>query len=131
MVTVAVRSRANTRCRMRLRTGTAALAARDGQLDGNLRVGAAQRILEREMHVRRDVVAAHRLAPCARTGAACASAEDAAEQVAAVEAAEVEVAEVDVRSAGGAGTPVLRAIAVVLLALLLIGEHVVGRLHFL
>src|SRR6266404_831010 len=71
------------------------------------------------------------LAPRARTGTARAAAEDAAEQVADVEAAEVEVAEVDVRSARGTGPPVLRAVAVVLLALLLIGKHVVGRLHFL
>ena len=58
-----------------------------------------------------------------------AAAEHPAEDVADV--AEVEVAEVDVRAAGRAGPPVLRAEAVVLLALLRIGEHVVRALHLL
>src|SRR6266536_6094551 len=80
-----------------LRAGAAALAAGGRRLDGHLGLGAAQRVLEREVHQRLDVVAAQRLplrAHAPRTAAA-APPEEPAEQVA--EVAEVEVAEVDGR----------------------------------
>src|SRR5206468_223241 len=75
----------------RARASAAALTARHGQLDGHLDLGAVERVLEREMHLRDDVIAAHRL-PLHAGSAARAAAEDAAEQVA--EVADVEAAEV-------------------------------------
>src|SRR4029077_8441916 len=53
---------ADDRRRARPRPGTTALAAGDRQLDGHLHLGAVQRILEREMDLGDDVVAAHGLA---------------------------------------------------------------------
>src|SRR3954471_7500924 len=94
----AVALRADDRRGAGLRARTAALRARDGQLDRHLRLGAAQRVLEREPHLGLDVRPAHRLgarAPAAASPAGAADvAEDAAEDVAEV-AAPLEVAEVD------------------------------------
>src|SRR5581483_10049227 len=47
--------------RSRLRAGAAALGARDGQLDRHLRLGALERVLEGEAHLRLHVRAAYRL----------------------------------------------------------------------
>src|SRR5205814_6636898 len=121
--------RADHRRRPGPRTGAAALAARRRQLHGHLRLGPAQRVLEREVHLRLDVVAAQRLPPRARGGAA-ATAEDAAEQIADV--ADVEAAEVEVDVlAARTRAPIRRAETVVRLALLRVGEHVIRGLHLL
>src|SRR5207253_901126 len=107
----AVALRADDGSGARPRAGAAALAARGHHLDRHLRVDAVQRVLEREVHLRLDVVPAHGLARGTRARASAPASEDPAEDVS--EIAEVEVPEVDVRPAGGTGTPVLRAEAVV------------------
>ena len=106
--------------------GAAALAARRVHLDGNLRLHALERVLEGEVDDRLDVGAAHpgRLSPAAP---AAPGAEDPAEDVA--EIADVEVAEVEV--AASEARRAVGAEGVVLLALVGVGQEVVGRLDVL
>src|SRR6185503_15001681 len=113
------------------RSGAAALRARDRQLDGHLRLGSAQRVIERETHLGLDVGATHRLLP--RTTSGGAAAEDVAE-ASPEDVAEVEVAEVDVDAAWARprrAAAVRRAEAVVCLPLLGVREDVVRGLHLL
>ena len=113
-----------------LRAGAAALAARGRHLDRHLRLDAAQRVLEREVHLaprrrcraglargarararRRRRRRSRRRCRRGRRGRSCRS-----------------------RRSGrrpGPAAPFCRAEAVVLLALLGVGEHVVRRLHLL
>src|SRR6266508_248530 len=118
------------RRRAGLRTGAAAFAACGRQLDRNPDLGAPERVLEGELHLDRDVVAANRLTACARPPAGPA-AEDAAEQVAEIADVEPAEVEVDVLPARPGTAAVRRAEAVVLLALRVVREHVVGGLHLL
>src|SRR5262249_633245 len=126
--TATIALRADDRSRAGLCAGAAALRAGDGQLYRDLRLGAVQGVLERETHLGLDVRAAHRLR--ARAASAAAVAEDVPEDVAEVP----EIAEVDVDAAGArprSAAPVRRAVAVVCLPLLCVGEDVVRRLHLL
>src|SRR5207247_7877468 len=127
--TAAVAFRADLRRRAGLRARAVALGARRLQRDRDLRLDALERVLEGEIDLHLDVAAALGAgSSAARPAAAAAAAEDAAEEIA--EVADVEVAEVDV-AALEAAAPVRRAEGVVLLALLRIGEQVVGALDFL
>src|SRR5262249_17884766 len=122
--------RADLRRRAGLRAGAAALAARRLDLDRHLHLDALERVLEGEAHRGLDVGAAlpGRLPRPARAATAAAPAEEPAAEVA--EVAEVEVGEA--RAAGPAGdAAVRRAPGVVLLALLGVGEDVVGALDLL
>src|SRR6185436_9192837 len=121
--------------RPRLGAGAAALTTGRRHLDGNLRLETTQRVLERQPDRNLDVGAALRLRP---SPTRLPTVEDPAEQiaevaevvdgeVAAAAAAEVDVTGIEARAA----TTVRRAEPVVLLALLRIGERVVGILDFL
>ena len=119
---------ARLRQRARLRARSLARRARRLEADGNRRLHAAQRVLEREVELHLDVAAA----PAARglrAHAAAPAAEDPAEQVAEI----AEVAEVERERAARPelGTAARRAPGVVLLPLLGVGEDVVGGLHLL
>src|SRR6185295_6856282 len=94
----AVALRADDRRRARLRARAAAVGACDRHLDRDFRLGAAERVLEREPHLGLEVVATHRLR--AGTSATGGVPEDPAEDVA--EIAEVDVAVLDVRAAARA-----------------------------
>src|SRR5256886_13339478 len=125
--TTAVAFGADLRRRAGLRARAVALRARRLQRDRDLRLDTLERVLEGEIDLHLDVAAALG----AGSSAARPAAEDAAEEIAEVaEVADVEVAEVDV-AALEAAAPVRRAEGVVLLALLRIGEQVVGALDFL
>jgi hypothetical protein len=116
----------------RLRTRAAALAAGGRHFDGNLRLEAAERVLEREVDRDLDVRSALGLPPCAP---GLPAVEDPAEQVAEIAEivdGEITAAEVEIARIGpGCPSPVRRSERVVLLALLRIGERVVRVLDFL
>ena len=104
----------------RLGAGSCAAVTGGLELDRHAHLGAAERVLERERRVRLDVGAALGHGSALARGAA----EDPAEEI-----GEVEVREL--RPALCAGTAVRRAERVVGLALLGVGEHVVGALDLL
>ncbi len=111
-----------------LRSRSLARRARRLEADGNRRLDAAQRVLEREVELDLHVLAAPaalRLRPHAATPAA----EDPAQQVAEI----AEVAEVERERAARPelGTAARGAPGVVLLPLLRVGEDVVGGLDLL
>src|SRR5207249_627780 len=113
----AVALRADDRRRPRLRARAAALAARRVDLDRDLRLDPLERVLEGQVDDRLDVGAARRLPLGA---GAAAAAEEPAEEVAQVADVEVEVrAAVEPRRT-------VRTEGVVLLALVRVGEQVVG-----
>jgi hypothetical protein len=105
-------------------TRAAALAARRLELDRDARLDALERVLERQVDGDLGIVAA---LPARRLLlAAAAPVEDPAEEV-----GQVDVAEVETRPGALAGTAVRLAVAVVLLPLLRVREHVVGGLDLL
>ncbi len=115
-------------CRARLRSRSLARRARRLEADRNRRLHAAQRVLEGEIELDLHVLAAPaalRLRPHAATPAA----EDPAEQVA--EIAELAEVERERTARPELGTAARGAPGVVLLALLRVGEDVVGGLHLL
>src|SRR5262249_9593992 len=120
--------RAERRGRPRLRARAAALAAGGLELDRDLGLDALPRVVARQPHL--DLAVAAALAGLTLLLATPAAAEEAAEDVAQVaEVGDVEALEVEAARARPAA--VLGAEAVVLLPLLRVGEHVVGRLHLL
>src|SRR5439155_16060999 len=110
----------------RLRARAGALAAGGLELDRNLGLDPAQRVVEREVDLYLQVAPAPTPLLLLRPPAA---AEEPAEDVA--EVAEISEVEPLVGEAAGPGPPVLGAEAIVLLPLLGVGEHVVGGLHLL
>src|SRR5688572_17818810 len=107
--------RADDGRRSRLGAGARADGAHRLGLDGDAHLDALQRVLERDAHVRLEVVAAQRLPP-ARTAGSPAAAEHPPEEVAQVP--EVELLKADVAGAARESAWAARAERVVLLPLL-------------
>src|SRR5581483_11447900 len=130
----AVALRAGDRPRPGLRAGAAADVAGRLRLDRHPHGDALERVVEREAHARLEVGAA--LRPRPRRAAAAAAAEDAAQPAEQVgQVAEVDVLDANVLEAaegpGAGAADASGAEAVVLLALLRVGEQVVRRLDVL
>ena len=126
----AVALRADDRRRAGLRARTAAIRARDGQLDRDLRLGAAQRVLEREPHLGLDVGAAHRLRR-ARTAARRRGFPKIPPRMSPRSTCQSTLPKLTSPPPGPGAAAVRRAEAVVVLPLLLVGEDVVRGLHLL
>src|SRR6266508_4620845 len=117
--------RANLRRRAGLRPGAAALAAGGLRLDRDLRLDSAQRILERQAHLHLEIRPSAGTLPLRATSEDVTQPAEAAEEVA-------DVTEVEIDSgAAGEAPAVPRAERVVLLALVGVGEDVVGGLDLL
>src|SRR6266516_798699 len=122
------------RRRSGLRSRAAARAAACLELDRNLHLSALERVLERDVHLDFEVGSALAALLGAPPASCAAASEEAAEDVAEItEVAQVEVAGEVVVAALEArpAAPVRRPERVVLLALLRVGENVVGGLDLL